>query len=137
MYLLGIDGGGTKTQCVIGDLNRNILSEGIGGASNYQTAGKDVAANSIQMSIDMALLKINIQLKDIQYAVLGLSGADGEMDFIVLNEICKRIFMEVPFKVYHDGWIALRAGSKEKWGIVSICGTGHGVAGITKEGRIL
>ncbi|GAB1483303.1 hypothetical protein MASR2M78_21190 [Treponema sp.] len=49
--LLAIDGGGTKTHCVVGDSAGNILGEGFGGASNHQVVGTELCASSIKTSI--------------------------------------------------------------------------------------
>lgn len=42
MYcVLGIDGGGTKTVCVVMNTKKEILGRGESGAANYQTIGID------------------------------------------------------------------------------------------------
>jgi len=33
-YILGVDGGGTKTLALLGDLDGNVLARGLSGASN-------------------------------------------------------------------------------------------------------
>ena len=135
MYLLGINGGGTATHCIIGDEHGNIYAEGFGGSSNYHTAGKDAVKNAMSLAINRALSKLNIEISDVTYAVLGIASADNEKDFIVLNSICNEIFADVPFEVLNDCWIGLRAGSEGNWGIVSICDTGHGAMGKTMGGE--
>ncbi|MGL4344753.1 MAG: BadF/BadG/BcrA/BcrD ATPase family protein [Cellulosilyticaceae bacterium] len=135
MYLLGIDGGGTKTHCIIGDEEGNIYAEGFGGPSNYQVAGIETTQNSITTAIGRALGKLNITISDITYVSLGLAGADYEEDFVILGDMCKEIFKEVPFEIVNDCWIGLRAGSESGWGIVSICGTGHGTMGKGPDGN--
>ncbi|GKX31798.1 N-acetylmuramic acid/N-acetylglucosamine kinase [Vallitalea longa] len=135
MYLVGIDGGGTKTKCVIGDQKGNILSEGYGGNANYQICGEKVAKDSIVSALQEAMNKINISLDDIEYSVLGLAGADDDMDYKILNKICKSIFMNVPFEVFNDCFIGLRSGSQDNWGVISICGTGAAYAGRSRDGE--
>ncbi|MGL4799914.1 MAG: BadF/BadG/BcrA/BcrD ATPase family protein [Cellulosilyticaceae bacterium] len=135
MYLLGVDGGGTKTHCVVGDEKGNIFAEGFGGPANYDCVGIETTKQSIHTAIMRALDKLNIGIQDIECAVLGLAGADYPEDYEILGEMCQEIFGEVPFEVVNDCLIALRAGSENGWGVVSICGTGHGAMGVTKEGR--
>lgn len=137
VYLAGIDGGGTKTECVIGDERGNILSRGISTPSNYQVVGIEAAKFSIQNALNEALENIRITVDEIDYAYLGLAGADLKEDFEILNNICSEIFGKVPFKIVNDSWIGLRAGNDENWGIVTICGTGANTAGRTKDGREL
>ena len=38
-YYFGVDGGGTKTHCYIGNEEGEMISEGFGGRANYQTCG--------------------------------------------------------------------------------------------------
>lgn len=134
MYLLGIDGGETKTHCIIGDEKGNICAEGFGGGANYDLIGIDVVKQSIETAISRALSKLNLQIHDISYAVIGLAGADYEEDFNILEKMGKSIFNEIPFKIVNNCWLGLRAGSEEGWGVVSICDTGHGSMGKSKEG---
>ncbi len=135
MYLVGIDGGATKTLCIIGDEQGTILSSGLSFGSNHQVVGKESARTSLQQALDQALEKLGIAVEQIGYAVLGLAGADLPADFTVLDEICRGIFDEVPFKIINDAWIGLRAGNPDNWGVVSICGTGANAAGRTKDGE--
>lgn len=128
-YYFGIDGGGTKTHCYIGNEEGEMISEGFGGRANYQTCGEDIAKTSIEEALNQALSKAGISLSDLSYGVLGLSGADEACDFVILNRICKEILGEVPFKVLNDTWIGLRTGAK--FGVISICGTGAAHAAIS------
>lgn len=134
MYIAAFDGGGTKTHCIIGDDKGNILGEGFGPGSNYQVTGVKYSENSIREALDNALLKARIQLKDLSYASLGMSGADEEEDFIHINGFVKAVLGEIPFTVYHDSWIGLRASSDTNVGVVAICGTGTGYSGRRKDG---
>lgn len=132
MYVMGIDGGGTKTQCLITDLNGQVKGEGFGGEANYQLCGKEIAEASIRTAINHALNSAGIEIKEVKYAVFGLSGADEPLDFEVLEPICKSIMGEIPHEVLNDTWIGLASGSP--YGVVSICGTGAAHAGVTPDG---
>ncbi|NES88733.1 BadF/BadG/BcrA/BcrD ATPase family protein, partial [Okeania sp. SIO2B9] len=57
--VLGIDGGGTKTEAVLIDENYQILGSGKSGPSNYQSVGIEVAKNSIQTAITQAVTNNN------------------------------------------------------------------------------
>lgn len=135
MYLIGVSGGRTKTHCIIGDEKGNIFAEGFGGPANYQIVGIEIAKQSIETAINRALDKLNIPIGEIRYAVLGLSGADYEIDFTHLKMMCNKIFKGVLFTILNDCWIGLRAGSNENWGVVSLCGTGHGCMGRDNKGN--
>lgn len=135
MYVLGVDGGGTKTQCHVADLKGNLIGEGFGGEANYQLCGIEIAEASIGNAIQNALEAANVTLEQITYAVFGLSGADEACDFEVLQPMCKRLVKDVPHEILNDTWIGLRSGGD--FGVVSICGTGAAHAGVSKEGQKL
>lgn len=134
MYVLGIDAGGTKTHCVIADENENILAEGLAGASQHQLFGIRQTEENLQLAVSAALKEAGLTLQDLSYAVLGMSGADGEDDLALLNPAAEKVLPGVPFRVVHDAWIGMYSALKEPFGVVSICGTGAGHAGRNRQG---
>ena len=54
-YVLGVDGGGTKTVCLLMDFSGEIKGRGEAGPSNYQSLGVEPAYNSIRSAIARAL----------------------------------------------------------------------------------
>lgn len=134
-YFAGIDGGGFKTHCIIGDEKGSVLAEGFAPGSNYQISGQEAAAQAIHDALHDALKKLDVKMEQIEYAVLGLAGADMECDFKVLNHICSKILGKVPFKVLNDTWIGLKAGIPENWGVVTVCGSGSSCAGRNRRGQ--
>ncbi|MDF2988967.1 MAG: ATPase [Eubacterium sp.] len=134
-YVVAIDGGATKTRCLIGDLNGNILGDYTLGASNHQTAGQKQARDILENVYFRTLEQAGLSNDDVRYAYLGLSGADLPSDFKFLNNLCANIFQNVPFKVVNDAWIAMRSGLKDSWGAISICGTGSNAAACSPDGK--
>ncbi len=134
MYVLGIDAGGTKTHCVIADENENILAEGLAGASQHQLFGIRQTEENLQLAVSAALKEADLTLQDLSYAVLGMSGADGEDDLALLNPAAEKVLPGIPFRVVHDAWIGMYSALKEPFGVVSICGTGAGHAGRNRQG---
>ncbi len=134
MYVLGIDAGGTKTHCVIADENENILAEGLAGASQHQLFGIRQTEKNLQLAVSAALKEADLTLQDLSYAVLGMSGADGEDDLALLNPAAEKVLPGIPFRVVHDAWIGMYSALKEPFGVVSICGTGAGHAGRNRQG---
>ena len=86
-YVLGFDGGATKTCCVLGDTEGNILEILEAGPSNYQNIGIDVTTNTLETLYRTALDNHKLKAADISFAFLGLAGADLPSDFEVLNGI--------------------------------------------------
>lgn len=135
IYLAGIDGGGSKTHCVIGDEKGNILAQGAALGSNYQTVGEEAARFAISSALEQAMKEVGISGAELSYAVFGLAGADTDRDYKILNAMCKGICGHDSFKVVNDTWIGLRAGTPENWGIVTVCGTGGSCSGRNRQGR--
>ena len=135
MYIAGIDGGSTKTHCMIGDASGHIVSEGFAASSNHQVIGAGEAKKAIAESLHHAMEPMGIRLSDINRVHLGLSGADFDSDFAVLNTICGEIFMDIPFTISNDCWLGLRIASPDNTGVVASCGTSINVAGRKEDGQ--
>ncbi|MBD5536028.1 MAG: hypothetical protein HDQ99_10290 [Lachnospiraceae bacterium] len=137
MYVLGVDVGGTKTECIVADEKEKIMGRGFGGGGNHQMCGIEKASESMQKAVSEALAQANITLADIAYAVFGIAGADGPKDMEVLVPAVKKIMGTVQVKILHDAWLGLRAGTEDYVGVVSICGTGAGHVGRNHSGQEL
>ena len=137
MYVLGVDAGGTKTHCAVADETGRIVGEGFSGPANHQTCGRERTKQSLQEAVGKALSAAGLEKKDITCGVFGMSGADGEDDFILLNDVVGEIMGNVSFEVMHDGWIGFRSAVDGNMGVVSICGTGAGHAGENRRGEHL
>ena len=135
-YILGFDGGATKTCCVLGDLEGNILEVLEAGPSNYQNIGIDVTRNTIESLYKTALNNRNLKEGDIAFVFLGLAGADLPADFKILNGISKDVFKTIPFEVVNDAWIIMRSGTPDAYGAVSIYGTGANAGAINNKGEM-
>lgn len=141
MYVMGVDAGGTKTRCMICDEKEHIVGRGEAGASQHQMYGIAQTKENLALAVGRALAQAKLCLSDISYAVLGMSGADGEDDFALLIPAVGEVLSDVPYEVLHDSWIGLRAalgGAKGLIeGVVSICGTGAAHAGMNERGERL
>ncbi len=134
-YIAGVDGGASKTLCVIGDEQGRILSKGISSGSSYHVVGLDAAKNAVEIAIGDASGALGINKEDISYTVLGMASADLESDFDALGKAFGTILPPGSFKILNDTWIGLRAGIPDNWGVVSICGTGGACAGRNNAGE--
>lgn len=133
MYVAAFDGGGTKTHCLIGDLNGNILGKGEAGPANYQTAGKKRSKESLELALNAALSNASIGKDKLIYYSFGLAGADDEYDIKNIKSFVNEITNETPYSIHHDSFIGLRSVSDENFGVVAICGTGAGFSGRDKK----
>ena len=132
-YVMGIDGGNSKTTAIIGDEQGNIVGVCNSSGSNHQTAGVEEAKRVIKEVVDKACASASISPGQLSYIYVGIAGADFEIDHILLEENLGPIFGKVPYCIANDSWIALFAGAVEGWGVVSINGAGSNAAAIDKK----
>ena len=57
-YYLGIDGGGTKTTCALGD-ETDLLAAATAGPSNIVRVGEAQARESLQQAVDRKSTRLN------------------------------------------------------------------------------
>lgn len=128
-YIIGVDGGGTKTEAVAYDLDGNVLDKSLTGFANLIN-GKEEALNNIVDAIKR--LTNEYGLKDLKGLYLGIAGAEtGNNVSIIKEEINKRI--GITPVVVNDGELALRAMLKGEDGILTIAGTGSIAFGIKEN----
>ena len=138
-YVLGIDGGGSKTVCVLMSDLREILGRGEAGSSNYQSVGIEAAKYSIESAINQAIMATDENIT-IDAICLGLAGVGREKDIEVVKNIVKEIPVTQNIKpqniiISHDALIALVGGIGNDVGIVVAAGTGSIVYGRNYQGE--
>ena len=130
---LGIDGGGSKTSCLIGD-ETSVLGTGTGAASNVVRVGEAQARESLASAIRQACTVANLNPSAISSVCVGLAGAARSE----VSEVVTRIVSElVPgkVKVVGDNVITLEAAFGGGPGVIVIAGTGSIAYGRNREGQ--
>jgi N-acetylglucosamine kinase-like BadF-type ATPase len=119
-YLIGVDGGGTKTEAAAYDFDGKLLSKGIAGYGNLLIDEAQAIAN-IHTAIEQCLEPLG--RKDCLYLYLGLAGYGGVVDTRTIEESLRHAY-GVPFTIVNDALIAHAALLKGEDGILTISGTG-------------
>ena len=140
-YIIGIDGGGTKTDCIITDLGGNILYQCSGSASNIMIQGMEKVSETVFGLIENCKNHLNISYSDIKIILLGTSGAGRKNDSAKLENTFaeyshKRSVKFNYFKVESDATIALEGAFSSKPGSILIAGTGSILFCKDIEGRV-
>lgn len=138
MNVLGIDGGGTKTVCVLMDEAGQIWGRGQAGPSNYQTVGIEAAKTAIDTAITQAILNSGRENITIDGIGLGLAGVGRPEDVRVVQDWLQPIqskFQPDAVVIESDSVIALAGGVGQGEGIVVIAGTGSQVFGKNSQGQ--
>jgi glucosamine kinase len=131
-YYLGIDGGGTKTTCAVGDESR-LLATASAGPSNIVRVGEAQARESLQHSVRQACAAAGITPAQISCTCVGGSGAARPE----IAEVVRRSLAEIlstPIDVVGDMQIALEAAFDTGAGVIVIAGTGSIAYGRDQQG---
>jgi glucosamine kinase len=129
-YLLGIDGGATKTLAAVLDLEQRVVHLAHGGPSNEDAIGSRAAVAALMGVAEQALARAGIRPDDLAAAVLAVAGTDTDAivrqvhaaqgeDWIVVNDVV-------------GAWAAATGATP---GIGAIAGTGSNVFGVGPDGR--
>lgn len=134
-YVLGVDGGGTKTEAVIADLDGHILGIGKSGTSNYQVVGLKQSVASITEAIKSATENAGLNIQNYEVACLGLAGAGRPDDRLILLSAIKELKISEVIIIKHDAEIALAGATILQPGVIVIAGTGAIAFGINPSGE--
>ena len=121
-YYLGIDGGGTKTTCAVGD-ESHLLTTATAGASNIVRVGEAQARESLQAAVRQACAAAGITPAQVAHTCVGGSGA-ARPELAELVRRCLAEILSTPINVVGDMQIALEAAFDTGPGVIVIAGTG-------------
>jgi len=134
-YYLGIDGGGTKTTCAVGD-DSALLATATAGASNIVRVGESQARESLRQAVKQACAAAGIAPEQVARVCVGGSGAARPQLAALIREFLAEI-LPMPIDVVGDMQIALEAAFDDGPGVIVIAGTGSIAYGRDRQGRTL
>lgn len=132
--MVGVDGGGTKTEAVVLDANLRVIGEGLAGPSNPLRVGIVGAAAAVREAIDSACAMAKLRRADLVAAQIGLAGARRRE----LRERMRETLAPLgvgDIEVVTDADIALYGATGGAPGIVVISGTGSICCGVNARGK--
>jgi len=131
-YVLGIDGGGTKTAAVIVDEGGRLHGVGLAGPSNYDDVGVEAARAEIERAVAAARRMAGRATRRFDAAFLGIAGVVSPKDHAIVRAMAGVLDLAPPERVGadHDCRIALAGGLTGRPGIVQIAGTGSSTFGM-------
>lgn len=132
-YFLAIDGGGTKTECVIGDEQR-VLGSAVGSTIKIKKVGNKTAAEALQSAIHDACKRANVKPDEFSRTCIGLAGSSiPEVSQWTRATLQRLVSGQV--LVVNDTTIAHHAAFGGGPGVLVIAGTGSNVLGINERGE--
>lgn len=134
-YFLGLDGGGTKTHCVLYDYEKDSLDFFSGGPTNHEVLpdGMESLPDAIGAVVNPLLSKAGIGIERVDGAALGMGGIDTPMQYDIIRGIVAEMGFG-NFGICNDGYLGIRAEC-DGTGICAVNGSGCSVVGISPDGR--
>jgi N-acetylglucosamine kinase-like BadF-type ATPase len=141
-YVMGVDGGATKTLAAVMDMREASVHLGHGGSSNPDAVGSEAAGGALLMAATQALQRTGIAMGELDGAVLAMAGTD--------TDAIRALIAPGGPLAQAGGWSASEA---EVWVVVNdvvgawaaataaapgvgvISGTGSNVLGVGPQGR--
>ena len=135
-YVIGVDGGNTKTHYALfsneGEMIRFIH---LGTASHERfSGGFDDASRELSKGIDMLLDGTGIKAADVSCAVFGLAGADTSEQKLELEARISKIGIKKNM-VCNDAYLGIKAGTIKGYGVCSNNGTAASCTAIDGHGN--
>ena len=128
-YVIGVDGGGTKTEASAYDSDGKAMITSVKGFANLLN-NKEIALDNIVSAIREIIDRFGTN--DLSGVYLGIAGSEvGENAKIISDKIKNEL--KIDSIVMNDSEIALKAMLKGKDGILTIAGTGSVAFGINKN----
>ena len=133
-YIIGIDGGGTKTVGLLTTTDGEDLAKITVGPSNYHVVGIETTHQVLNQIIQSLTSRIDCTNNNLVICI-GMAGLGREDDKKIINEICDELKITSQRILTHDAHIALVGGIGKPEGIIVISGTGSIVYGIDSHGN--
>jgi N-acetylglucosamine kinase len=134
-YILGVDGGGTKTVALVANWNGHILGQGVAGPSNYHTVGLESAVAAITEAAHLALENAKLKSPKLDVASLGLAGTGRPGDATLMEVTLQSAHIAAEVFVTHDAAVALAGATACEPGVIVNAGTGAIAYGMNSKGE--
>jgi N-acetylglucosamine kinase-like BadF-type ATPase len=143
-YVLGVDGGNTKTIALVAALDGTIVGTGRGGCGDIYNASvigthwPDPAAAAIaniEFAVETALQAAHVTASELPAGVFSMAGADWPEDFTLINSAMHVRGYGHSIIVQNDAMGVLHAGVANNVGVSVVCGTGGATGARGLDGR--
>jgi glucosamine kinase len=129
-FVMGVDGGATKTLAAVLDVREQTLHLGHGGSSNPDSVGARAATDSLVRATDEAIGGAGISPEQLDAAVLAIAGTDTDAVATHIGELRPNSWI-----VVNDVVGAWATATDARPGVGAISGTGSNVLGVGTDGR--
>ncbi len=123
-YLLGIDGGGSKTDFLVCDLELNEVARRISSRSNPNDIGIEALESLLRENVSLLLTENGIDKDEIVSAFAGIAGLTSADYAKRVNALLTSLLPNAKTDALHDGINVLYGAFPFDDGVSVICGTG-------------
>jgi len=134
-FVVGVDGGGSKTVALIADERGRIYGRGESGSSNYHNIGANAAGRAIKKAVKEAQTQAGLIDTLPSTSVVALAAIDCSHDKKIAHHFVQKTRIARKNYVVHDSIAALYASTRGEPGVIVISGTGCVAAGINRHGQ--
>jgi N-acetylglucosamine kinase-like BadF-type ATPase len=133
-FVIGVDGGGTRTRVCVAAMDGTTLAMHEAGSSAVSANGMAGAQHILETAIADATAQARVQPRDLQAICFGLSGVDRHDERAPMMQWAATQFTSKA-EVVNDCEIVLEAGAQAGWGVALIAGTGAIAFGKSPSGE--
>ena len=133
-YVLGFDGGGTKTECILLDSHNQIRATTRSGPSNPFRIGHEAAASALTEAAQSAAREAGIDLRQISAICAGLAGVGSSQSHEEMQDHLANAFPNAKLRLITDLELSL-ASIAQTEAIVLVAGTGSSALGRDAQGH--
>lgn len=134
-YVIGIDGGGTKTLGAIAGEDGVTIAQHEVGSTNPHSNTLDVVRDRLRELTGHLVQQAGATAADVKAICLGMAGVDRPEDKPMIKNLVNEFLPEAEVLPVNDGVIALTGGALKPFGIIVISGTGSISFGINQQGE--
>ena len=131
---LGIDAGGTKTDCAVSN-GAELLGQATGASCKLARVGKERGRENLQTVIRQATQAAGVEASTIQHVCIGMSGASLAEAVQWAQQTIRELIPDSTIYVAGDHVIAHRAAFGTSPGVLVISGTGSIAFGRNQNGE--
>ncbi len=135
-YVVGIDGGGTKTTAAVVGEDLGMVASATTGPANGRSVGMDIASANIAEAVESALRIAGVGLANVDAMCMCLAGFDTDLDLPVPQRAVRLLGFQGAAIMENDVVGAWAGATDAKPGVVVIAGTGATALGMNARGEL-
>jgi N-acetylglucosamine kinase-like BadF-type ATPase len=134
-WVLGVNGGGTRTVALVANEKGRVLGRGEGGPANYHATGLADVSEAITHAATTAIEDAGLVGQALSAAFFAISGVDRPTERQVMAGLIARTGLTCPIHLDHDAVSALAGATGGLPGVVVMAGSGSIAFGEDRKGN--